>query len=111
MNRLDREDKTKKLPASRSSRAITIIGLCSLAAIFVVVLFTSERNGPGSQLLTATAPITTSENAANTPDSDLDAIAQTTQPDASRSHTPPFCKAHWTDLLKKCFVEVRRSQC
>jgi hypothetical protein len=76
-DRLDGEGEMKKLPASLTSRVITILGLCSLAAIIAVMLFTSERNGPGSQLLTATT-----ENAANTPVSDVDAIAQTTQPDA-----------------------------
>lgn len=56
-HKAEREGITNSVPASRSSRIFTIVGLCSVAAMIAAVLLTSERNGPGSQSLTAASPI------------------------------------------------------
>lgn len=77
-NELNNQDKPNEIPEPRWSRAITIVGLCSLATIIAAVVFTSERNGPGSQQ-TATAPSTAP--AAN-------CVATETMPGGDNFYTP-----------------------
>jgi hypothetical protein len=77
---LDHEVTPKRTRELRSSKAITMVGLCSLATIIAAVLLTSERNGPGS------LPRTTATLSASAPADDC--VATETMPGGDNFYTP-----------------------
>ncbi len=87
---LANQDNPQKIRERRSSRIMMIAVLGSLTAVTAAVVFTSERNGPGSQLLTTTEYATPSARATSTPDEN--ARAETASP-AATSNLGSNCAA------------------
>jgi hypothetical protein len=81
----NQQNKLKSIGRTRTSRIITIAGVVSLIAIIATVLFTSERNGPGSRsLTTTTAPNAPTYSAANdSPTAPNAPSANTSNPNSS----------------------------